>query len=346
MSPSKLSDIQKMGEFGLISKFQSFLKYRSSQTILGIGDDCAVYNSDKYRYQVISTDALVEGIHFDLKTHTAKILAQKSLSVNLSDIAAMGAEPKFALISLAIPKSLSFKFLEQFYIGLDQVSSKYNLEIIGGDTVSSPKHLFINIAIFGQAKKNRLFTRKGAKPGDKIYVTGCLGDSSLGLKILSSPKKKWKGPKTLQKVLINKHLSPTPRVGFSQQLANSKLAVTSMIDISDGLIQDLGHICNQSNVGADLIESNFPRSEALVRFSKINNLQIKNFVFSGGEDYELLFTLSPKNDKKLLPYLNTTDVPVSLIGEVTDAPGEIYVTGNSGKNKSLQNPEGFNHFKK
>lgn len=341
-----MSDIQKMGEFGLISKFQSLLNYRSQKTILGIGDDCAVYSSDNNRYQVISTDALVEGVHFDLKTHSAKILAQKSLSVNLSDIAAMGAEPKFALISLAIPKSLSFKFLNQFYRGLDQVSSKYNLEIIGGDTVSSPKHLFINIAIFGQAKKNRLFTRKGAKPGDKIYVTGCLGDSSLGLKILSSPKKKWKGPITLQKFLINRHLAPIPRVGFSQKLANSKLAVTSMIDVSDGLLQDLGHICNQSDVGADLVESNFPRSKALDKISKFNNLKTKDFVFSGGEDYELLFTLSPENDKKLLPYLNTTEVPVSLIGEITATPGKIYVTGNNGKSKTLQNPEGFNHFKK
>jgi thiamine-monophosphate kinase len=231
MGASKLSGIQKIGEFGLISRFQSLLTHNSPQTILGIGDDCAVFNSDKNRYQVISTDALVEGVHFDLKTHSPKILAQKSLAVNLSDIAAMGAEPKFALISLAIPQSVPIKFLDQFYKSLDQVSNEFNMEIMGGDTVSSPKHLFINIVIFGEVNRNRLFTRKGAKPGDKIYTTGSLGDASLGLKILSSPKRKWKGSQTWQKSLINKHLSPMPRVALSKMLATSKLAITAMTEL-------------------------------------------------------------------------------------------------------------------
>jgi thiamine-monophosphate kinase len=350
MGASKPPGIQKIGEFGLISRFQSLLKHKSPQTILGIGDDCAVFNTDKGRYQVISTDALVEGVHFDLKTHSAKILAEKSLAVNLSDIAAMGAEPKIALISIAIPNTLSKKFLDQFYRSLDNVSHQYNIEIVGGDTVSSLKHLFINIVIIGEAKKNRIFTRKGAKPGDKIFVTGSLGDSSLGLKILTSPKRKWKGSQTWQKSLKNKHLSPNPRVAFSQILANSKLPVTAMIDISDGLLQDLGHICQQSEVGADLIESCIPMSDSFIKFSKINNLQIKNHVLSGGEDYELLFTLKPENDKKLKPYLNSTDLPVDLpvtyIGDITNSTGKIFLTGGKGNRKTLQKPDGFDHFNK
>jgi thiamine-monophosphate kinase len=341
-----LSDIQKEGEFGLISKFQSLLKHRAPETVIGIGDDCAVYSADKNRYQVISTDALVEGVHFDLKIHPPKILAKKSLAVNLSDIAAMGAEPKFALISIAIPPNTSTKFLSQFYKGLNHVSKEFNTEIIGGDTVSSPKHLFINIVIIGEARKDRLFTRKGANPGDKIYVTGSLGDSSLGLKILTSTKKKWKGAKTWQKALVNKHLSPHPRVDFSKKLASSQLKITSMIDISDGLLQDLGHICKQSAVGADLIESQLPISESLAKFTDINSLHHNKYALSGGEDYELLFTLSPESDKKIKPYLNSTDVPVTCIGEITDASGKIFLTGKNGNNKTLQKPEGFNHFKK
>jgi len=334
-----------VGEFGLISRFQSHLKQSSNQTILGIGDDCAVYKTDKNRYQVVSTDALVEGVHFDLKSHSAKTLAKKSLAVNLSDIAAMGAEPKFALISIAIPKTLSTNFLDQFYKGLNQVSNEFKIEIIGGDTVSSPKHLFINIAILGEANRNRLFTRKGASPGDKIYVTGCLGDSSLGLKILSSPKRKWKGSQTWKKFLINKHLSPTPRVVISKILANSKLKITAMIDISDGLLQDLEHICKQSNVGANINESSLPMSDSFIKFTNFNSLQTNRYVLSGGEDYELLFTLSPESVKNLMPYLKSTDVPVTYIGEITDTLGKVFLIKNDGKTKTLQKPEGFNHFK-
>ena len=166
MSSSKNSDLNRLGEFGLISRFQSRLKYHSPKTLLGIGDDCAVYSASKDHYQVISTDALVEGVHFDLKTISPDLLGQKALAVNLSDIAAMGAEPKLALVSLAIPDTLSVNFLDKFYRGLNRASTEYKIEIVGGDTVSSIKHFFINIAIFGEARKNRRFTSKGAEVPD------------------------------------------------------------------------------------------------------------------------------------------------------------------------------------
>jgi len=346
MRSSKLSDLLQVGEFGLISRFQSLLKYHSPQTILGIGDDCAVYRTSDERCQVISTDALVEGVHFDLKTHSPEILGRKALAVNVSDIAAMGAEPKLALISIAIPDRFSVTFLNQFYRGLNRASKEYKIELVGGDTVSSPKHFFINISIIGDAKGNRIFTRKGAQVGDKIFVTGTLGDSSLGLKILSSSRKKWKGRAAWKKILTHKHLSPQPRLALSQALAKSKLSITSMIDISDGLGQDMSHICRESDVGANLRESCFPRSKALIKFCDINKLESKSLVLSGGEDYELLFTLSPESDNKLESYSITTDVPVTFIGEITDTPGQISLVGENGKRKILQKPEGFNHFKK
>ena len=346
MPSSKLSDLHRVGEFGLISRFKSLLKYSSSNTVLGMGDDCAVYKISDGHCQVASTDALVEGVHFDIKTHSPEILGHKALAVNVSDIAAMGAVPKIAMVSLAIPDRLSVKFLDQFYRGLNRASQKYKVEVVGGDTVSSPKHFFINISIIGEARKNRIFTRKQARVGDKIYVTGTLGDSSLGLKILSSSRKKWKGPAAWQKILIHRHLSPEPRLFISQALAKSNLPITSMIDVSDGLVQDLAHICRDSGVGANILESRIPRARALTKFCDLNKLDANNFILSGGEDYELLFTLNAENDKKLKSSFLTTDVPVTFIGEVVDAPGKIFLEGDNAKRNILQKPEGFNHFKK
>jgi len=345
MPSSKLSGLQRIGEFGLISKFQSLLKYRSPRTILGPGDDCAVYRTSSGHREVVSTDALVEGVHFDLKTHPPEILGHKALAVNASDIAAMGGAPRIALVSIAIPGHTPVKFLERFYKGLNKASEKYEIEIIGGDTASSPKHFFINIAIIGEARQNRIFTRNGARVGDKIYVTGTLGDSSIGLKILSSPRKKWRGPLSWQKALIKRHLSPEPRLLISQALARSKLSITSMIDVSDGLSQDLSHICRSSGVGANILESCIPRSSAFNKFCAINKLNPGKYILSGGEDYELLFTLNAESAKKLKSTL-TTDVPVTFIGEIIDVPGKIFLTGDNGERTVLQKPEGFDHFKK
>ena len=256
-------DLSKLGEFGLISRLQSHLKYRSPQVIKGIGDDCAVLSLNNGNYQVLTTDALVETVHFNLKTHTPEQLGWKTMAVNISDIAAMGAEPKFAVISVGIPSTLPVGFLDRFYKGLNQASMKYKVALIGGDTVASPKHLFINLTLLGETLKKKVFIRSGARPGDKIFVTGTLGDSAQGLKILESPRKKWKGSEALRKKLVQRHLKPEPRVEVASWLAKSKFKVTSMIDISDGLTQDLGHILKAGKVGADLSESNIPISKPL-----------------------------------------------------------------------------------
>ena len=288
-------DLSKLGEFGLISRLQSRLKYRSPQVIQGIGDDCAVLSLNNGNYQVLTTDALVETIHFNLKTHTPEQLGWKTMAVNISDIAAMGGQPKFAVLSLGIPNSFPVDFLDRFYKGLNQASLKYKVALVGGDTVASPKHLFINLTLLGETFKKKVFTRSGARPGDKIFVTGTLGDSALGLKILESPRKKWKGLETLRKKLIQRHLKPEPRVEVASWLAKSKFKVTSMIDISDGLTQDLGHILKAGKVGAELRESELPISKPLEKYSLNNGLPALEWALSGGEDYELLFTVAPED---------------------------------------------------
>jgi thiamine-monophosphate kinase len=339
-------DLSKLGEFGLISRFQSRLKYRSSQVVQGIGDDCAVLSLDNGNYQVLTTDALVETVHFNLKTHTPEQLGWKTMAVNISDIAAMGGQPKFAVLSVGIPKSIPVDFLDRFYKGINQASQKYKVALVGGDTVASPKHLFINLALLGETLKKKVFTRSGARPGDGIFVTGTLGDSALGLKILEAPGKKWKGSEAHKKKLILRHLKPEPRVEMANWLAKSKYKVTSMLDISDGLAQDLGHILKAGKVGAELWESAIPISKPLTKYSFINGLSALQLALNGGEDYELLFTMAPEDVNNLgIESITKVNQPVTQIGEIT-AKRDIRLISNDGRSKILQRPTGFNHFKR
>jgi thiamine-monophosphate kinase len=338
-------DLSKLGEFGLISRFQSRLKYRSPQVVKGIGDDCAVLSLDNGNYQVLTTDALIETVHFNLKTNTPEQLGWKTMAVNISDIAAMGGQPKFAVLSVGIPKSVPVDFLDRFYKGLNQASMKYKVALVGGDTVASPKHLFINLALLGETRKKKVFTRSGACPGDGIFVTGTLGDSALGLKILQSPRKKWKGLETDKRKCVQRHLKPEPRVGVAAWLAKSKYKVTSMIDISDGLTQDLGHILKASKVGAELLEEQVPISKPLAKYSLINGLSALQLALEGGEDYELLFTLAPEDVNNLdIESITKADQPVTQIGVITTRKG-IRLISKTGHSQKLQRPMGFNHFK-
>ncbi|MBT5764265.1 MAG: thiamine-phosphate kinase, partial [Nitrospina sp.] len=308
-----MSKIKELGEFELIHRLSSRLKFRASNTVLGIGDDCAVYPVKSGANEVISTDALVEDIHFKLSTTTPEALGRKALSASLSDIAAMGGVPKRVLVTLGISKKISVSFLDKLYAGFNTVCNRYKVELAGGDTVSSPKCFFINVSIIGEAK--RVFTRQGARPGDLIFVTGTLGDSSLGLKLLS--KKKREASSKDHKFLIGRHLDPTPRVLEAGILARSRINITSMIDISDGLVQDLYHICKASNAGARIHEDRLPRSREFSRICDKNQIDPFPFLLNGGEDYELLFTLPPDGVKNLKRQFLKAKALVTQIGEIT-----------------------------
>ena len=337
-------DLEDLGEFNLINRLQSRLKYRSKQVIQGIGDDCAVYSTATGTHQIISTDALVENVHFNLKTHPPEKLGMKSLAVNVSDIAAMGGTPRIEVITLGLPRKLPVAFLDRFYSGLNKASAQYGVAWVGGDTVASPKHLFVNVTILGEVKKNRFFTRKGAGPGDKVFVTGTLGDAALGLKILQSGTKKWNGPAASRKKLVQRHLAPTARIRESNWLVKSRLRVTSMIDISDGLAQDLNHVLTASSVGATLQKSLFPTSRHCAGFCRDNGLNPLNYLIYGGEDYELLFTLKAEDVYNLRESIDEFGSPVTQIGEITKGRG-ITLVGDRGRRQTLSEPSGFNHFK-
>ncbi len=338
-------NLADLGEFNLIDRLQSHLKYHPKQVIQGIGDDCAIYSTATGTYQIISTDALVENVHFNLKTHPPEKLGLKALAVNVSDIAATGGTPRIAVITLGLPKKFSVTFLDRFYTGLNKASEQYEVAWVGGDTVASPKHFFINVTILGEVKKNRFFTRKGARAGDKIFVTGTLGDSALGLKILQSRTKiNWRGPATARKKLVQRHLVPTARIKESNWLVKSRLKVTAMIDISDGLAQDLNHVLTTNGVAATLQKSRLPASRHFAGFCRDNNLNPLNYLLYGGEDYELLFTLKAEDVYNLRESIDKSGSPVTQIGEIRKGRG-ITLVDDRGQSETLSEPLGFNHFK-
>ena len=335
-----MANVKSLGEFSLIDRLSRKFKHQVENTVLQIGDDCAVYSSSKN--QLVSTDALVENIHFKLSTISPELLGKKAIAVNLSDIAAMGGVPTRILITLGISKKISTSFLDKLYKGIHKICKLYNVELSGGDTVSSPKSFFISITVIGETRKGKLFTRKGANKGDLIFTTGTLGDSSLGLKILSN--KRWKYASQSRTHLLDKHFNPTPRILESQLLIRSALKVTSMIDISDGLAQDLHHICKQSEAGAIIYEEKLPQSPAFSKVCTDNKLKCLPLILNGGEDYELLFTLPPDGVKKLYRQFEKAKALVTHIGEITESSKKVSLLKKNGKKIILPQSSGFNHF--
>ncbi|MDH4129931.1 MAG: thiamine-phosphate kinase [Spirochaetota bacterium] len=320
-------------EFQFIEQIRDRFKFNSFAE-RGIGDDCAVIPFSAQESYIITTDNLVENIHFTLKTTSFKSLGWKSIAVNFSDIASMGGIPKYIFISIAIPKKISAHNIYYFYDGVEQIIKQYGVKLLGGDTTGSIKHLFISITAIGIAKTNKILYRSGAKENDYVYVTGSLGDSSVGLSLIN---KNSTTEDINKKILIDKHLSPKPRVNEMIYL-NAKYTIHSSIDISDGLSSDLSHILNESKVGAEIEWNKIPVSNELNNVVSKGN--IEDYVLNGGEDYEILFTSPVKvNTEEFQKEMNC---PLSRIGKITTSDGLILLKDNS---KKLITPKGFNHFK-
>lgn len=317
----------EIGEFQLIEKIQNQFHTNSLQEI-GIGDDCAVIPYTKSHSYIISTDALVEEVHFKLSTISFYQLGKKSIAVNLSDIAGMGGISKYVFISLAIPKSIKQESILEFYQGIKDILTQFDVSLLGGDTVSSMSNLFISVTAVGIAENDKILYRNSAKVGDNIYVTGTLGDSAIGLDILLKQIQK-SGPETEK--LINKHLSPTPRIKEMQYL-NKHYQISSAIDMSDGLSMDLSHILKSSKVGAKLDWDLIPKSkELLIIVSKEDQ---EKYILHGGEDYEILFTSPDK--------INNPSFPAYKIGEIVE--GDYLELQNKSVVKQIT-PKGFDHFR-
>lgn len=348
----KISDL---GEFGLIGRIQELAPRKSSSTLIGIGDDAAALKLSASSTLLVTTDLLLEGVHFDLSYMDFFSLGWKAAAVNLSDIAAMGGIPRFCLTALGIPAGVSVEQITEFYRGFNALLKSYRTTLIGGDTCSSRKGLFISVTALGEVEPKRIITRAGARPGDKIYVTGTLGDSAAGLELLrNAPDRDIRGqalcgmrnkksdiryPKSEIQKLIARHLRPVPRVEWGRKLALSGCA-SAMIDLSDGLSSDLFHICEQSGVGAEISAEKIPLSESLLKSSGQLKKQPRYYALSGGEDYEILFTVPEDKAKKF----QTLRIPATEIGRVTGGSRLVLVDAD-GRKKTLR-PSGYDHFGK
>ncbi|MBI4653782.1 MAG: thiamine-phosphate kinase [Nitrospirae bacterium] len=333
-----IMQLSKLGEFGLIETIRSSFVSASPKIIKGIGDDAAAIKTSE-KITLFTTDMLLEGVHFSLSFTTFYQLGHKVLAVNISDIFAMGGKPKYFLIGLGIPKNYSSENIGELYSGINDLSKKFGINVIGGDTCASKKGLVISGTLIGETDK--IISRSGARPGNGIFITNTLGDSAMGLRLLKKLKRKIYFEKRKQKnsllvtrysLLIRQHLMPEPQPLNHFVTKKQTNKITSMIDISDGLLIDLSHICDESNVGARIYMDKIPLSRGLVETTKKLGMDPMNFALKGGEDYALLFTAKPD--------IKTT---AFKIGEII--PKGRFIVDTNGREKPLK-PEGYEHFKR
>jgi len=330
-------ELSDLGEFSLIDRISVGCLIRPSDVTAGIGDDCAVVPIDKGRSLLLTTDMLIEDIHFWKQDIIPELLGRKSLAVNISDIAAMGGIPKDAVLSLGLPVRTDLVYIDRFYDGIKSIAGEFSINILGGDTVKSPDRLVINIALTGEAPSDEILYRSGAKEGDIIFITGFPGNSSAGLNLLDSGR-----DFEAKDELFEFHLNPRPQYRQGRIIAESKLA-SSLIDISDGLLADLGHICRASSVGAIVRRADVPIGSLLQAYCEKYNLDPLDFALGGGEDYILLGTVPEKSSDILKGLLEKDGFAYFPIGTITCDLGTKL--GNPDGSRSAIDPSGYDHFK-
>ena len=323
------TELSDLGEFAMINHLAENIDLKNPESIKGIGDDAAIIqNGDNYT--VVSTDMLVEGVHFDLMFHPLKHLGYKSVVVNLSDIYAMNALPKQILVSIAISNRFSLEAVEELYAGMKLACEKYNVDIVGGDTTSSTSGLILSLTAIGIAEKDSIVYRNGAKENDLLCVSGDLGGAYVGLQLLEREKKIFiENPKIQPDLggsdfILEKQLKPEARKDIFDKLRELKIKPTSMIDISDGLSSEILHLCTQSGVGCSIYEDKIPIDPQTYERAREFNLDPIVCALNGGEDYELLFTINQKDYEKLREHLD-----ISIIGHMTDKASGINLIDKS-----------------
>ncbi|MDJ0781842.1 MAG: thiamine-phosphate kinase [Desulfosarcinaceae bacterium] len=333
-------DIGDIGEFGFIERIRHRCWHRPEGVVVGIGDDAAAVESDAGRLTLVSTDLLLEGVHFRRAFTSGEALGHKALAVNLSDIAAMGGTPKDAFVSIAIPPDCDLTYLDDIYAGMGALAGQHRVNILGGDTTASPKGLVLNVTITGSAAKDALLRRDGARPGDLIAVTGFLGNSRAGLHLLQHGiALETPGHRTL----LRSHRRPRPHLAEGRFLASSGRVHCAM-DVSDGLSSDLVHIMAQSGVGARIYADRLPLSDELRAVCRDHGLDPVTVALAGGEDYVLLCTIDPAGAGPLLhAYRRTFGTPLQIIGEISADKGDAELVTSDGDRIPLP-ASGWDHF--
>ena len=325
--------IEKIGEFGLIDLIKRRTLSKDKSVLVNIGDDAAVIKPSKGKLLIFTTDTLMEKVHFDLRYFTFEQIGWKAMVANLSDIAAMGGLPKFALVTIGLPKSVSVENVISIYDGMTAIAKRYKCKVVGGDTFFSPKGILVSIALLGEVEKSFLVKRSGAKKDDVICVTGDLGEGQAGLELLrKSPRKK--------SSFVRKHLNPLPRIDEARTLVKN-LKINSMIDISDGLSSELFHLTQESNLGAKIYEERIPISSKCKKAGDLLKKSPLLWALSSGEEYELLFTINKRELHKLEKVKKR--IKVSLIGEMVKRKEGVVLQEKSGKKRELKKT-GFEHF--
>ena len=322
--------VSEIGEFGLITALRRMLVPKTEGLAQGIGDDAAVFESGEGGLWAFTMDALVEGVHFDTGYVSWHALGYKSLAVNISDLAAMGgSSSSFALVALGLGGEMDVEAVEEMYRGMKECGEEYNCLVVGGDVVNSPVGMFLSVALVGNIPGDRFLTRDGARPGQVVMITGTLGDSYLGWRWLKEGRRD-------DNACARKHLYPQPRLEEGEKAL--LLGANAAIDVSDGLLRDLGHICEESGVGAEISAGAIPLSPAAEETALELGEEPLQAALHGGEDYELILVAEDDDAMRFQEELG-----VSVIGEITEGEG-VKVLDPSGSPIEVDR-SGWEHFK-
>lgn len=340
----KRTEIGDLGEFGLIDHLNKKVKVKNATSLKGIGDDAAVIEAGSDNVKVITTDLLIEGVHFDLSYMPLPHLGFKSVAVNISDVAAMNAIPKQITVSVGLSNRFSVEAVEALYEGIHGACEHYGVDLVGGDTTASRSGLVISITAIGEAKKDEVVYRDGAKANDILCVTGDLGGALVGLQILEREKQVFLANPDMKPELdkytlvTGRQLRPDARMDIIHELKELGVKPTSMMDISDGLASEIFHICKASNVGATIYEDKLPIDKQTFDTAIELNLDPITCVLNGGEDYELLFTISQEDFPKLEKHAD-----IHFIGHITKPEEGKYLVTKSGTAVQIK-AQGWKHF--
>ncbi len=338
------TELSELGEFGLIERLTGNIKIKDTTVVKGVGDDCAAIEASDH-YLLVTKDMLLEGIHFDMTYTPLKHLGYKAVAVNLSDIAAMNGVPGQILVGLAVSNRYSVEALTELYEGMYLACDRYKVDMVGGDTTSSPAGMFLSITALGKVDKDEITYRNTARVHDLICVSGDLGAAYMGLMLLEREKSVFKNDPSVQPNLrghdyiLQRQLKPEPRFDILAELRKAGIRPTSMIDISDGLASEILHICKGSKTGCNLYEDKIPIDPATAMTAGEFNIQPITAAMNGGEDYELLFTV-PLADHKKISLIKG----ISIIGHITGESEGVNLIGSNGTVVPLQ-AQGWEHLR-
>ena len=344
MDTPKRTEIGAIGEFGLIDKINQRVVLQHASTLKGIGDDAAVLDGGSDHKKLISTDMLLEGVHFDLSYIPLTHLGYKAVTVNVSDIAAMNGIPKQMTISLGLSNRMSVEAVEALYEGIHAAAKDYQIDIVGGDTTSSRSGLIISITLIGESAPDNIVYRNGAKEGDILCLSGDIGSAYMGLQILEREKEVFKVDPNMQPQLdkysyiVGRQLRPKARMDVIHELRDLGILPTSMIDISDGLASEIFHLCKQSQKGACIYEDKLPIEKQTFETAAEFSMDPNTAALNGGEDYELLFTIDQKDFEKMKNHDDITTIGYMHAADL----GKVMVTNN--KNTIELTAQGWIHF--